>query len=186
MVSSSARTRCYHKQRQRSNMKTTKMTCFALLLATAAASAGTCAKCTWGSGPCIDANGACSPYTCAVALDPDGSCPRGSATNVCSCKTTYCDQSSDDGKDACCGNGCPTHRGVATKESPKDCMTLGSLTNCTKLHVHSFCGTSPDPAARFTDGTGWSRPFTSWTRAGSFSEGLHQGRELDKMRFDPP
>lgn len=137
--------------------KTTKTTCLALLLATAAAaSAGTCAKCTWGSGPCIDANGACSPYTCAVALNPDGSCPRGSATNVCSCKTSYCDQSSDDGNDACCGNGCPTHRAVATKATPKDCMDLGSLTNCTKLHAHSYCGTSSNPAARFTDGTGCS------------------------------
>ena len=49
---------------------------------------------------------------CKVATNPDGSCPDGQSTNVCSCKTKYCDGSGDDGNDACCGDGCPTHRNL--------------------------------------------------------------------------
>lgn len=42
------------------------------------------------------------------------------------------------------------------KDSPKNCQKLGSETNCTVTHPHSYCGTSAVTAAVFTDGTGCS------------------------------
>jgi len=67
---------------------------------------------------CIADNGACTSYACLVATDPQtGECPAGQMSNVCSCQTKYCDGSSDDGKEACCGDGCPRHRNLAVKKT---------------------------------------------------------------------
>lgn len=70
-----------------------------------------CSKCVAGAGQCMTITGVCYPYDCATALDPKtGVCPQ--LTNVCPCLTNYCDGTKDDGKAACCGSPCPTHRDV--------------------------------------------------------------------------
>jgi len=67
------------------------------------------ATCT-AEHPCYEPKGNyCTTYTCDKAR-PDGQCLT--LTNVCPCSTVYADGSKDEGKDACCGAGCPTHRAV--------------------------------------------------------------------------
>jgi hypothetical protein len=78
-------------------------------VAVVAADLPQCGKCVAGAGQCMTLAGVCYPYVCATALDPKtGKCPQ--LTNVCPCVTNYCDGTKDDGKKACCGDGCPTHR----------------------------------------------------------------------------
>lgn len=68
-----------------------------------------CGACQFGKGPCVTSGGVCGDYTCSTAIDPaTGICPK--LSNVCPCSTNYCDGTKDDGKAACCGNGCPRHR----------------------------------------------------------------------------
>jgi len=67
------------------------------------------ATCTSGAGPClVPSTGFCDKYVCAEGSWDD--CKK--YTNVCACKTVYNDGSADQGKPACCGNGCPTHRSL--------------------------------------------------------------------------
>jgi len=56
--------------------------------------------CSQGWGPCVDSYGTCSDYVWE--------------SNVCACGTVYNDHTQDDGMQACCGDGCPTHRVAAT------------------------------------------------------------------------
>jgi hypothetical protein len=51
---------------------------------------------------------------------------------------------------------CASPTASQLKDSPKNCQKLGSETNCTVTHPHSYCGTSAVTAAVFTDGTGCS------------------------------
>ena len=68
---------------------------------------------------------------CKVATKADGTCPDGQSTNVCSCKTQYCDGSKDDGNDACCGDGCPTHRNLKTTQELKSVpVNAGTCNKC--------------------------------------------------------
>jgi hypothetical protein len=66
--------------------------------------------------------GVCFEYDCATDIDPKtGKCPQ--LTNVCPCSTNYCDGTKDDGKKACCGDGCPTHRDLNTGTSNCTCKS---------------------------------------------------------------
>ena len=73
-------------------------------------------------------------------------CPAGKLTNVCSCKTSYCDGSVDDGSAACCGMGCPELRPNATVvAAPTPAPTLQCTTTSPVRHIRAPDRPIPHP-----------------------------------------